>query len=66
MDLSSSLVYAPPPTNNPDVDEGEKELVKPKSKEKKISKNDKTSKSKIKTNEKVKKSKKEERIRKRR
>ena len=41
MDLSSSLVDAPPPTNIPDVDEGEKEKVKSKTKGNNISKNDK-------------------------
>ena len=45
MDLSSSLVDAPPPTKDNDVDEGEKGIDKPKSNEKKSGKNDKKNKS---------------------
>ena len=45
MDLSSSLVDAPPPTKYNDVDEGEKGIDKPKSNEKKSGKNDKKNKS---------------------
>ena len=62
MDLSSSLVDAPPPTKDNDVDEGEKGIDKPKSNEKKSGKNDKKNKSKIKNDEKSKKSKKKKDI----